>query len=185
MVERLAQDDEERGMESAEQSARVPKPVPPPEGLDAYRLPDGRPLPLFETVAHSAPALADLRAATARSLQATQMPMRLRELLILRVLDRWGARAEFDAHLALFGDEARITDIDVEGLSGTLEGFVGSERDVLELADALVAGGEIPDELWDRLMEQFGTPGTVEAVFIGAQYLKVAVMNNAFRIRFS
>jgi 4-carboxymuconolactone decarboxylase len=170
-------------MESTSRPGRVDAPLDPRGDLDAYRLPDGRPLALFELLAHCPPALADLRGATARALEATTMPLRPREILILRVLLARDAEAEVQAHVALFADRAGIEDAELEELSRPApRGFGHDDRLMIETADAIAAGGEVDDELWSRLVERFEIAGAVEAVFIAAQYEKVALLNNALRV---
>jgi 4-carboxymuconolactone decarboxylase len=164
-------------------SARLQAPADSRGDLDAYRLPDGRPLALFQLLAHCPPALADLRGATARALEATTMPLRPREILILRILVLQDAEAEVQSHVALFADRAGIADAELEELSEPVpRGFGPEDQLMIEIADAINAGGAIVDELWSRLVERFETAGAVEAVFIAAQYLKVAVLNNALRV---
>jgi hypothetical protein len=66
--------------------------------LDPYRLPDGRPLPLFEALAHSRAALDDLRRATAACLGAPALDARTREIAVLRVCARAGAETPGGSH---------------------------------------------------------------------------------------
>ena len=42
--------------------------------------------------------------------------------------------------------------------------------------------GAVDDDLWRRIHDAVGTRGAVEAVFVGAQYVKVALMNNVLRV---
>jgi alkylhydroperoxidase family enzyme len=137
---------------------------------------------LFSLLAHSSAALADLKGATARALNATVLDGRTRELLILRVLHRYGAAAEWQAHVALFAKEVGLTNTDLLAIRGDLAPTVASDRTVLAVADALYAGGDIPDEVWSDARELFGTVGIVDLIFVGAQYAKVAMMTNALRI---
>jgi hypothetical protein len=92
-----------------------------------------------------------------------------------------GATAEWQVHLALFQEEAGLSAADIDLIRGAGE---PEERDsvALRLADAVCAWGNLPDDLWADLEAALGTAGAVEAVFVGAQYLKVAVMNNAFKV---
>ncbi|MEN2738422.1 carboxymuconolactone decarboxylase family protein [Microbacterium sp. X-17] len=150
--------------------------------LDAYRLPDGRPMELFGIVAHSPAALADLRSATARALHATELPPRLRELLILRVLHLYGAVAEWQVHVELFADAVGLSPSDLAAVRGETAAPAGVEGALRELADALSARGIVSDELWGRLHDELGPRGAVEAAFVGAQYVKVALMTNVFQV---
>ena len=150
--------------------------------LDSYRLPDGRPLELFGMVAHSPAALADLKGATARVLNATELSPRLRELLILRVLHNYGAVAEWQVHVSMFGEAAEISPSDQAAVRSAVVTWAGLEGALLELADALSDRGAVSAELWARIHEGLGTKGAVEALFVGAQYVKVALMNNVLLV---
>ena len=165
----------------SEQPRRRVEPIPEP-ALESYRLPDGRALHLFGMVAHSPTALADLRGATARVLNATELNPRLRELLILRVLHNYRALAEWQVHVALFAEAAEISPSDLAAVQSAELTWAGLEGALLELADALSDRGAVSDELWRRLHEGLGTKGAVEALFVGAQYVKVALMNNVLQV---
>ncbi|GGH47309.1 carboxymuconolactone decarboxylase family protein [Microbacterium album] len=158
--------------------------VPPVDDLtlEAYRLPDGRPLQLFALLGHAPAAFSDLKGATARSLEATTLPVRMRELLILRVLHRFAATPEWQVHVTLFADAAGMDEGDLDGLTSTTPAFTGTEADIVAFADGLCDGGNIDDALWNRLVGALGTRGAVEATFVGAQYAKVAIMTNVLRV---
>ena len=163
------------------QPRRRIEPIADPS-LDAYRLPDGSPLDLFGVVAHSPAALADLKGATARVLNATELPPRLRELLILRVLHNYDAVAEWQVHLQLFAAAADISASDLTAVRSSQKMLPGVEGAMLELADAVSGRGAVDDDLWRRIHDAVGTRGAVEAVFVAAQYVKVALMNNVLRV---
>ena len=165
----------------SEQPRRRIEPIADP-ALDAYRLPDGRPLGLFGMLAHSPAALADLKGATARALNSTELTPRLRELLILRILHNYSATAEWQVHLALFAEAAEISSSDLAAVRSEEVTLPGLEGALLDLADALSDRGAVSDELWRRLHDELGTRSAVQAVFVGAQYVKVALMNNVLRV---
>lgn len=150
--------------------------------LASYRLPDGRPLDLFGMTAHSPAALGDLKGATARVLNATELSPRLRELLILRILHNYAAVAEWQVHIALFAADAEISPSDLTAVRSGEVTLPGLEGAFLEFADALSGRGAVSDELWRRIHDELGTRGAVEALFVGAQYVKVALMNNVLQV---
>lgn len=163
--------------------ARLPRAIGHEDELAPYRLPDGRPLELFRVLAHSTAALGDLRSATTRALQATALTPRLRELLILRVLSREGADAEIAVHLAMFGDEAGLDAAAVTALNLDRLDLEPLECDIVALADGLTVGrGDVDDRLWTRLLDALGASGLVDALFVGTQYVKVALLVRALRI---
>lgn len=174
-------------MTPAERKGAEGSRLPPAQGseeeLAAYHLPDGQPLALFHVLAHSPAALGDLRSATARAIRATSLNARLRELLILRVLDRCRAESEIAVHLALFGQEAGLDGESLRALRDDDLHLEPLERDIVSLADAVsTRGGEIDDVLWDRLLASLGSSGLVDALFVATQYVKVALLVRALRI---
>ncbi len=81
-----------------------------------------------------------------------------------------------------FAEDAKISPSDLTALRSKEVTLPGMEGALLELADALSDRGTVSDELWRHLHEGLGTRGAVEAVFVGAQYVKVALMNNVLRV---
>lgn len=105
--------------------SRLPAPALDPETaalLEPYRLPDSRPLPIFQALAHSRTALDDLRRATAACLKAPSLTPRLREIAILRICARAGAAAEWAVHVEMFAAQARLTDTELEALANAPHG---------------------------------------------------------------
>ncbi|SFF94148.1 hypothetical protein SAMN05216574_1352 [Blastococcus tunisiensis] len=80
--------------------------------LTPYRLPDGRAMELFALLAHAPAALRDLRRATTTVLRDLDLPIRARELVVLRTLARADAAAEWALHVHLFGDAAQLAGLE-------------------------------------------------------------------------
>lgn len=168
-------------------STRLQPPSELPDELHSYRLPDGRPISLFALLAHSEPALADLRGATARALQATTLDGRMREVLILRVLALIGAEAERQVHVSLFAEKVGLTHGMLAALASTdptgpTTALTPDDQLMIRLAAALCDSGRLDDATWSALEQRLGLTGAIEAVFVGAQYVKVGVMNNALAV---
>src|SRR3954468_24570990 len=102
------------------------------------------PLLLFRTVAHNPRVLQRMIAGAL--LDRGSIPLRSRELMILRTCARCGAEYEWGVHVAVFGDKAQWTP---EQLRSSVHGDTGDtcwgaeDRLVLRLADALHEASQI------------------------------------------
>lgn len=159
---------------------------PTREVLARYALPDGRPLALFEALAHSPAALTDLRRATAACVGHTTLPVRHREILVLRTVARAGAEAEWAVHVALFGAEAELSAADLDALASPAPPppgrFTAPERLLVALADALHDTRDVDDALWAALAAHWNRRGLADLLLVATQYAKVALLGTALRI---
>ncbi len=149
--------------------------------LRAYRLPDGRPMELFRACARNPAVLDDLRRATTTCLRDLGLPVRDREIVILRTLARSGAEAEWALHVALFAAEAGLSAAELAGLCGTGIGFPGrAERDLIELADVCHdRDGRVDEETWHRWRARRPDEELLALLTVAGQYRKVALLTNA------
>ncbi|MFB4295159.1 carboxymuconolactone decarboxylase family protein [Actinomadura sp. NTSP31] len=152
--------------------------------LDPYRLPDGRPLPIFHVLAHSRAALDDLRRATAACMKGTALDARTRELAILRVCARIGAEAEWAVHVEMFARDAGLSEAEVRATIAPPHSAPWSPHDllVLAVADEIIATSTLSDELWGRVAAAFPPQEIVELLLVVTQYQKVACLTNALRL---
>ncbi|MDL4817313.1 carboxymuconolactone decarboxylase family protein [Actinomadura opuntiae] len=153
--------------------------------LDPYRLPDGRPLPIFQALAHSRAALDDLRRATAACMKGTALDARTRELAVLRVCARVGAESEWAVHVEMFAREAGLSDAEVRATTAPPHSAPWSPRDqlVLAVADEITATSTLSDELWGRVAAAFPPREIVELLLVVTQYQKVACLTNALGLK--
>jgi alkylhydroperoxidase family enzyme len=150
--------------------------------LEPYRLPDGRPLPIFTALAHSRAALDDLRRATTACLKGISLDARTRELAILRVCARLGAEAEWSVHVELFAATAGLTESEVSAtVDADPTGGPWSDHDrlVLAVADEIIAASTVSEQLWNRLAAAYAPAQLVELLLVVTQYQKVAGLTNA------
>lgn len=73
------------------------------------------------------------------------MPVRDREILILRVLALAGAETEWAVHVELFAHEAGLTSAELAALATGEDLLPPRERRLTALAEALHHGGQIDD----------------------------------------
>lgn len=156
----------------------------PSDKLASYELRRGQPLPLFEALAHSPTAFEDLAAGTHAAINRTVLPMREREVLILRTLAQWGARAEWDVHVLIYAPVAPITLAEVEWLGGGGHAttWTARERLLIDVADHLRRDAALPRNLWDGIAHLFSSAECAEILMIAGQYVKVALITNALAI---
>ncbi|HEX2214143.1 MAG TPA: carboxymuconolactone decarboxylase family protein [Mycobacterium sp.] len=107
-------------------------------------------------------------------LQRGEMPLRLRELAILRLayvrrsVFFWGEHVKVATAGGLSGDDiARL-------VRGHTE-FDGVDRLVLEATDELLTDGHAAPATWQRLVDELGTHQAMELVFVVGTYAMLAM----------
>ncbi len=102
-------------------------------------------------------------------LQRGELPLRLRELAVLRLAHArrsaffWGEHAR----LAMAGG---MTEEDITRLARGNNEFDGVDRLVLEATDEMLADGRARPATWQRLVEQLGTHQAMELIFAVGTY---------------
>jgi alkylhydroperoxidase family enzyme len=105
------------------------------------------------------------------------------ELVILRVASRTGSAYELTQHRRL-GRRAGLSAHEVDRVeSGSLEGWSGRERVLLEVADELLATEDLTDAAWRRLRDAYDERRSIEAVMLVAHYRMLATALRAFRVQ--
>src|SRR6185436_18451878 len=99
-----------RSLMSPARLAPLAPPYPPEaaELLESLRLGLPEPIALFRTLAHAPRVLARIKAGGL--LDRGPVPLRLREIAILRTTARCGAGYEWGVHVAGFAGKAELTD---------------------------------------------------------------------------
>jgi 4-carboxymuconolactone decarboxylase len=107
-------------------------------------------------------------------LQRGELPLRLRELAVLRL-----AHARRSAFF--WGEHVRVaiagglTEDDIARLAAGNDGFDGKDRLVLEATDDLLADGRAAPETWQRLVDELGTHQAMELIFVVGTYAMLAM----------
>ena len=142
------------------------------------------PLLLFRTVARNPRVLQRWFAGSL--LDKGSIPLRERELMILRTTALCGAEYEWGVHVASFGAKAEWSE---DQLRSTVHGgsadpcWSERERCVILLADQLHASGTVADEAWQRIAASFAPEQLIELVTLAGQYHMVSFMVNAFGVQ--
>jgi len=162
-------------------------PIDPPYAADIQAAFDivmrgAPPLKLFRTIAHNPRVLQRFMAGGL--LDRGSIPMRLRELMILRTTALCGAEYEWGVHVAAFAAKAGLTEAEWRATaSGVDPGTWGAhDRLVLQLAEALHQAHTIDDALWTALSEALEPPQLIELIILAGQYHGVSYLVNALRI---
>jgi alkylhydroperoxidase family enzyme len=138
------------------------------------------PLLLFRTMARNPRVLR--RFMDGALLDRGSIPLRSRELMILRTCARCGAEYEWGVHVAVFGAKAQWTP---EQLRASVHGGADDEcwsaedRLVIRLADQLHETSRVEDSLWSELAAHFAPEQLVELIMLAGLYHAVSYMINA------
>jgi alkylhydroperoxidase family enzyme len=163
----------------------VDPPYPPDMQADFDKLMRGAPpLLLFRTVARNPRVLQRFMAGAL--LDRGSIPLRSRELMILRTCARCGAEYEWGVHVAVFGAKAQWT---AEQRHSSVHGGAGDacwgaeDRLVIRLADELHETNRVDDALWEELAAHFATEQLVELIMLGGLYHAVSCLINAIGVQ--
>jgi 4-carboxymuconolactone decarboxylase len=165
-------------------------PVDPPYAPDVAQslakwMPPGsgaEPLMLFRTLARH-PLLSErMRPLGAALLGRGTIPLRARELLILRTCARCGAEYEWGVHVTAFAAAAGLDD---DAIRATLapEPVLASESDALlfRFADELHDTATVSDAVWTPLAAKFSDAELLEMIAIAGFYHLISFTVNAAR----
>ena len=136
------------------------------------------PLKLFRTLMHH-PLLSDrMRPLGSAILGHGTIPIRVRELLILRTCARCGAEYEWGVHVAAFAEAAGL---DAAVVARTVGAVAGDDDDaqVLRFADAMHDTATVDDTLWATLGTRFSDAQRLEMIAIAGFYHLISFVVNA------
>ena len=164
-----------------------PVTAPYPEEIDTLLtslMPPGLPpLLLFRVLARNPRVLERIRGGSL--LDRGSIPLRLRELVILRTTARCGSEYEWGVHATFFGERAGLTPEQLDAIceDDPDRAFPdASERHLLALVDALHAGARVDEPLWSALREDFDDAQLIELVVLTGFYHTISFVTNAFEI---
>ena len=165
--------------------APVEPPYAPQLQADFDKLMRGAPpLLLFRTMARNPRVLQ--RMMDGALLDRGSIPLRARELMILRTCARCGAEYEWGVHVAVFGAKAQWTPAQLRSsVYGRAADECWSEEDrlVMRLADQLHDTSEVDDALWTELSVSFAADQLVELIMLAGLYHAVSYVINATRVQ--
>ena len=140
------------------------------------------PLQLFRTVARNPRVLTRMMAGGL--LDRGSIPVRARELMILRTTARCGAEYEWGVHIAVYAAKAGLTEPERRATRHGVAADWPLPEDalVVELADALHEHSDIDDALWARLKAVYADEQLIELIMLSGLYHAVSYLVNGLRV---
>jgi alkylhydroperoxidase family enzyme len=114
-------------------------------------------------------------------LQRGELPLRLRELAILRLAHKRRSAFFWGEHVRV-ATAGGLSDDDIAGLARGNDEFDGVDRLVLEATDELIADGRAQPTTWQRLVEELGTHQAMELIFVVGTYGLLAMACDTWKL---
>lgn len=114
-------------------------------------------------------------------IQRGELPSRLRELAIMRVIHRHRSAYEWGQHVRMASDNGVAAEDIVELVQGNA-GFNGADRVVLEFTDELLTNGHAQWASWQRLVDSIGERQAMELIFVVGSYVLAAMAFETWRL---
>jgi alkylhydroperoxidase family enzyme len=102
-------------------------------------------------------------------LQRGELPTRLRELVILRVVLEHRSAFEWGQHVKM-AIAAGVSQAEIDRIPSEAVSFEGWDRLVLTAADELIESGTVTGRNWDLLVAELGTHQAMEVIFVVGAY---------------
>jgi 4-carboxymuconolactone decarboxylase len=107
-------------------------------------------------------------------LQRGELPLRLRELAVLRLAHARRSAFFWGEHFRV-ATAGGLPEEDIARLAGGNDGFSGVDRLVLDATDEMIAEGRAKPETWRHLVRDLGTHEAMELVFVVGTYSMLAM----------
>lgn len=148
------------------------------------RFEGGEPLNIFRTLANHPKLLKRWLVFANHVLGKSSLPVRERELLILRIGWRCRAGYEWGQHVQI-GLECGLTEDEIQRIKAgpDAEGWSDADRDLLRATDELHEDAHVSDATWARLGERWNTEQLMDIVFTVGQYNLVSMALNSFGVQ--
>jgi alkylhydroperoxidase family enzyme len=143
---------------------------------------NGSKMNIINTIAHY-PRLAVPYLQMNKGLFDLKLPMRLREIAVLRLAHLSDSKYEWFQHVAI-GKRFGLTDRDIEAIKAGKPADDWSEIDrlAMEAIDELEKTNTIGDALWEKLARNFDRELLFELLFIAGAYKMTAWILNALGV---
>lgn len=112
------------------------------------------------------------------------VPLRERELIILRVCALNRSDYEWGVHVAYFAAAAGFSEAEIAATAAPVEAhpWVAREALILRLCDALQASCDLTDDFWAELRDSFDEMALLEMLMLIGKYRQVSILTNALRL---
>jgi 4-carboxymuconolactone decarboxylase len=115
-------------------------------------------------------------------LQRGELPLRLRELAILRLAHARRSAFFWGEHVRV-ATAGGLSEEDIAGLARGNNQFDGVDRLVLEATDELLAEGRAGPATWQRLVDELGTHQAMELIFVVGTYATLAMACETWQLQ--
>jgi 4-carboxymuconolactone decarboxylase len=137
---------------------------------------------LFGTLARHPQALPKTLSFASLLLKTGSLPVRERELAILRTAWRSDSEYEFSEH-ARIGEDAGLTDQEIAALTkDSVSGWSDADGVLVTMVDELCADDTVAEVTWTRLASQWSEPELIEWLLLVGYYRMVAGVLNACKV---
>lgn len=151
--------------------------------LAPYRDRDGRIYAIWATLAHHEDALRRYLVFSNHVLGKNTLPLKSRELMILRIAARAQAGYEWDQHVRIARRAGLSDETILAAATGARDGLDELDKVLLAATDSLVDHQGVDDELWDRLCARLSTEQVIDVLYTVGQYLTIATVINTLGVR--
>ncbi|MGW0615585.1 carboxymuconolactone decarboxylase family protein [Streptomyces sp. NPDC002788] len=151
--------------------------------LAPYRDQDGRIYAIWATLAHHEDALRRYLVFSNHVLGKNTLPLKSRELMILRIAARAQAAYEWDQHVRIARRAGLADETILAAATGAWEGLDDLDQVLLTATDSLVGRQGVDDELWNRLTAHLSTEQVIDVLYTVGQYLTIATVINTLGVR--
>jgi 4-carboxymuconolactone decarboxylase len=136
---------------------------------------------IYKTLAHDPELYARWSALGAYLLNASTLPPRDREMVILRMGWLCQAPYEWSQHARIAKASAQLTDAEIHriALGGSAPGWSEFDRQLLRMVDELRYQAMLSDATWTALRSRYSLEQMLDAIFTAGQYQLVSMALNS------
>ena len=145
---------------------------------------EGEPLNIFKTMVNHSELMKRWMVFANHILGKSTLPIRERELIILRIGYLCRSGYEWGQHV-LIARRAKITDDEIRAIKVGPDAKSWSEQDrlLMKATDELHADAHVSDATWKGLSKHFNTQQMMDIVFTIGQYNLVSMALNSFGVQ--
>jgi 4-carboxymuconolactone decarboxylase len=145
---------------------------------------DGEPLNIFKTMVNHSELMKRWMVFANHILGKSTLPVRERELIILRIGYLCRSGYEWGQHV-LIARRAKISDDEIRAIKVGPDAKTWSEQDrlLMKATDELHADAHVSDATWKGLSKHFNTQQLMDIVFTVGQYNLVSMALNSFGVQ--
>jgi 4-carboxymuconolactone decarboxylase len=141
----------------------------------------GRPLNVFATMAHHPRLLKRLNVFGGLFLAHGSVPLREREIVILRTAWRAGSEYEFGQH-TLIARAAGMSEADIAALADGDHQWSEDERLLIDTVDQLDRAATVAEPTWSALRRRWGDAAAMELIMLAGFYRMLAGFLNSLEV---